>query len=95
MADNHCIQLDNMGRQRFAAVRNAAARLYSEVKDGRMLNKRSKNESDSAIRASIKKEMAKPRMTKSARIAESKLDSARKPEQPDAYRPELVEPIIP
>jgi hypothetical protein len=39
-----------------------------------MLNKR---ESNNATRASIKKEMAKPRMTKSVRIAELNLDAER------------------
>jgi len=39
-----------------------------------MLNKK---ESDNATRASIKKEMAKPRMAKSVRIAELKLDAER------------------
>jgi hypothetical protein len=39
-----------------------------------MLNKK---ESDNATRASIKKEMAKPRMAKSVRIAELNLDAER------------------
>jgi len=39
-----------------------------------MLNKK---ESDKAIRASIKKEMAKPRMAKSVRVAELILDAVR------------------
>ncbi len=39
-----------------------------------MLNKK---ESDNATRASIQKEMAKPRMAKSVRIAESNLDAER------------------
>jgi hypothetical protein len=39
-----------------------------------MLNKK---ESDNATRASIKKEMAKPRMAKSVRIAESNSDAER------------------
>ena len=44
-----------------------------------MLNKR---ESDNATRASIKKEMAKPRMAKSARKAELNLGAERVPDQP-------------
>jgi hypothetical protein len=36
-----------------------------------------KQESDGATRASVKKEMAKPRMAKSAREAEMKLVAAR------------------
>jgi hypothetical protein len=43
-----------------------------------MLNKK---ESDSATRASIKEEMAKPRMAKSARTAELNLDTERVPDQ--------------
>jgi len=40
-----------------------------------------KKESDNATRASIKKEMAKPRMAKSARRAELNLDAERVPGQ--------------
>jgi hypothetical protein len=76
-------------------MRNAAAEVYSEVKDGHMLNKRAKRESDRAIRANVKREMAKPRKTKSAKIAEEKLDLARIPEQPSATVPGIVDKIIP
>jgi hypothetical protein len=38
-----------------------------------MLQKKSKRESDSSTRARVNKEMAKPRMAKSARIAEQNL----------------------
>jgi len=40
-----------------------------------MLQKKDKKELDNLTRASVKKEMAKPRMAKSARIAERNLDS--------------------
>jgi hypothetical protein len=40
-----------------------------------------KKESGNATRVSVKKEMAKPRMARSARIAELNLNTARIPEQ--------------
>jgi hypothetical protein len=42
-----------------------------------MLRKKGKKELDIATLASVKKEMAKPRTAKSARIAERNLDTAR------------------
>ena len=59
-----------------------------------MLHKKANKEHD-AIRASVKKEMAKPRMARSARIAEMNLDSARIPEQPRTSLPGTVDKIIP
>ena len=56
-----------------------------------MLNKK---ESDSATRASIKKEMAKPRMAKSARTAELNLDTERVPGQTRTTLPGTVNKII-
>jgi hypothetical protein len=53
-----------------------------------------KKESDNATRASIKKEMAKPRMAKSARNAELKLDAERVPGQAKATLPGTVNKII-
>ncbi len=58
------------------------------------LNGKVKKESGSATRASVKTEMAKPRMTRSARITELKLDTARIPEQPSTSMPGTVEKII-
>ena len=60
-----------------------------------MLHKQSKKEPGSATHASVKKEMAKPRMARSARIAELNLDTARTPEQPSAVMPGTVDKIIP
>jgi hypothetical protein len=60
-----------------------------------MSHRKGKKEPRDATRASVKKEMAKPRMAKSARIAELKLDAARIPEQPSANMPGTVEKIIP
>jgi hypothetical protein len=53
-----------------------------------------KKESDNATRASIKKEMAKPRMAKSARKAELNLDAERVPGQARATLPGTVNKII-
>ena len=60
-----------------------------------MLHKKSKNETDDATRASLFKEMAKPRLSRSARIAEQNLDTTRIPEQPSITMPGVVEKIIP
>ncbi|HXN17109.1 MAG TPA: hypothetical protein VN875_02145 [Candidatus Binatus sp.] len=59
------------------------------------LNKNGKKEIGNTTRASVKKEMAKPRITKSARIAELNLDTARIPEQPSITMPGRVDKIIP
>ena len=60
-----------------------------------MLHKKAKKEPDNATRASVTKEMAKPRMARSARIAELNLDTARIPEQPSATMSGTVDKIIP
>jgi hypothetical protein len=60
-----------------------------------MLHKKAKQKHDSPTRASVKKEMAKPRMARSARITELNLDSARIPERPTATMPGTVDKIIP
>jgi hypothetical protein len=59
-----------------------------------MLHKKGKKESGNATRAGVRKEMAKPRMARSARIAELNLDAARIPEQPSATMPGTVDKII-
>lgn len=48
-----------------------------------MLQKKRKKEADNATQASVKREMAKPRMARSARMAEFNLDTAI-PDQPGA-----------
>jgi len=58
-----------------------------------MSNKNGKKETDNAIGA-VTKEMMKPRITKSARIAELNLDTARIPKQPSATMPGTVDRII-
>jgi len=45
--------------------------------DVSMPQKKSKTQSDEATRASVRKEMAKPRMVRSAKIAELNLDTSR------------------
>jgi hypothetical protein len=60
-----------------------------------MLHKKSKNEPSNATPASVRKEMAKPRMARSAKIAELNLDPARIPEQPSTTMPGTVDRIIP
>ncbi len=60
-----------------------------------MPRKRTKKESDKATRASVRKEMAKPRMARSARIAELNLDPERIPEQPSVTMPGTVNKIVP
>ncbi len=60
-----------------------------------MLHKKSKKESNNATRARVTKEMAGPRMARSARIAELNLDTARTPEQPSITIPGIVDKIIP
>lgn len=60
-----------------------------------MLHKKRKKETGNAARASLKKEMAKPRMARSARIAELNLDTSRIPEQPSTTLPGTVDKIIP
>ena len=61
----------------------------------RMMHKKAKKELGNATRASVMKEMAKPRIARSARIAELNLDTARIPEQPSATVPGTVDKIIP
>jgi uncharacterized protein YfaS (alpha-2-macroglobulin family) len=60
-----------------------------------MLHKKAKKEPGNATRASVMKEMAKPRMARSARIAELNLDTARIPEQPSTTMSGIVDKIIP
>ena len=59
-----------------------------------MPQKKGKTKSGRATYASVKKELAKPRMAKSARIAELKLDTARIPEQPSTTMSGTVDKII-
>jgi hypothetical protein len=60
-----------------------------------MLHKKTRKKSVNATRASVAREMAKPRMARSAKIAELKLDTTRIPEQPSVTMPGTVYKIIP
>jgi hypothetical protein len=77
----------------FATVQNETAWHLSRCQNGKMLNKKGKKPGN-ATRASVKKEMAKPRMARSARIAELNLDTARISEQPSTSMPGTVKKII-
>jgi hypothetical protein len=57
--------------------------------------KKHNRKSVNAIPASIRAEMALPRMSKSARIAELKSDTARVSQQPKTVMPGTVDKIIP
>jgi hypothetical protein len=59
-----------------------------------MVDKKRTRETDRATRASIMLEMAKPRMARSARIAELNLDAGRIPEHPSATMPGTVSRIV-
>ena len=60
-----------------------------------MRYKKPKKEFLDATRASVKKEMARPRMAKSARIMKRNLDAGRTPAQPSATLVGRVAKIIP
>jgi len=59
-----------------------------------MVEKKRKKAPGSATQARVKKEMAKPRMARSARIAARNQDTTRIPEQPSTVLPGTVEKII-
>jgi len=60
-----------------------------------MLHKKATKEPCNATPVLVGKEMAKPRMAKSARIAELNLDTTRIPTRPSASMPGTVDKIIP
>jgi hypothetical protein len=62
---------------------------------GGMPHKKTKKKPGNATRASVMKEMAKPRIARSARIAELNLDTTRIREQPSTVMPGTVNKIIP
>jgi hypothetical protein len=59
-----------------------------------MRRKKTKNESNREAPANLRKEMAKPRMARSAKIAELDLDPVRIPERPSSILPGTVDKII-
>jgi hypothetical protein len=60
-----------------------------------MVHKKARKKIGNTTHASVTKEIAKPRMARSARIAELKLDTTRIPEQPSTTMPGTVKKIIP
>jgi hypothetical protein len=56
---------------------------------------KTKKELINATRASVAQEMAKPRMARSAKIAELNLDTTRIPEHPSVTLPGTVDKIFP
>jgi hypothetical protein len=60
-----------------------------------MPHKKSKKGPRNSTRADVKKEMEKPRMARSARIAELNLDTTRNRERPSTTMPGTVKKIIP
>ena len=62
--------------------------------DGCLMKKKNRNKFGDATTARVKKELAKPRMSKSVRIAELKLDASRISEQSSATMPGTVDKII-
>jgi hypothetical protein len=59
-----------------------------------MLSKKTPKESNDVTEALIAEEMARPRMAKSAKIAELNLDTGRTAEQPSATLPGTVDKIL-
>jgi hypothetical protein len=60
-----------------------------------MVRKKTKRDLGRATRADVKKEMAKPRIARSSRIAELNLDTARIPQHASTSMPGTVHKIIP
>jgi hypothetical protein len=76
-------------------VQDGTALLRSVCIGECMRHKKIKNRTGNASLASVNIEMAKPRMARSARIAELKLDPSRIPEHPSTTMPGIVKKIIP
>jgi hypothetical protein len=60
-----------------------------------MPQKKTRKEPRDAVRAAVRKEMAKPPIARSARMAERNLDITRVPERPSITVPGTVEKIVP
>ena len=60
-----------------------------------MVHKKARKKIGNTTCASVNKEMAQPRMARSARIAELNRDTARIPEQPSVSMPGTVDKLIP
>ena len=79
----------------FATVRNGTALLPSRDQDRGMLHKKNRKKAGNLHLAGVNREMAKPRMARSARIAELKLHTTRDPDPASATVPGVVDKIIP
>ena len=80
---------------RTATVRNGTVLLLPGWHDRGMSDRKSKKKPADSTRVSVRQEMAKPRMARSARIAERNLDPGRVPDQPSITMPGTVNKIIP
>jgi hypothetical protein len=60
-----------------------------------MLHKKTRKKTGNASHASVKREMAKPRMARSARLAELEFNNGRIPEHPSTTMSGTAEKIIP
>jgi hypothetical protein len=60
-----------------------------------MLYNKTAKSHNAALRAAVMKEMAEPRISRSARIAEQDLDTTRNPEKPSTTMLGVVDKIIP
>jgi hypothetical protein len=88
------VQSKNSPRYSIRTVRNGTEYTPSRCHHECMQHKKDKEPID-ATQATVKKEMAGPRMARSARIAERNLDTARVPEQPSTTMSGTVDRIIP
>ncbi len=73
----HTAPPSSLKRRCLATVRNGTAWFPSRWHAGSMLQKKGKKELNNSTLVSVKNKMAKPRLAKSARIAERNLDTAR------------------
>ncbi|HEV8075190.1 MAG TPA: hypothetical protein VGP66_05050 [Candidatus Acidoferrum sp.] len=76
-------------------MRNGTEKLPYSSHDDAILGKNKQKQIEDETKASVKQEMAQPRMARSARIAELNLKPARIPEEPSASMPGTVGKIIP
>jgi hypothetical protein len=81
--------------ENFMSVRNGTVGLPHRCHCESMPHKKTKKELRSPLFLDVKKEMAEPRMAKSAKMMELNLDTARIPDQPSSSLPGTVDKIIP
>jgi hypothetical protein len=78
----------------FPTVRNGTAQIPNRNHTPCMARKKSKKESGDKVRTSVKKEMAEPRIARSAKIAELKLEMDRIPTRPSTTVSGTVDRIV-